>query len=390
MTVKLKEIFFGGFGRVTVYGEGSPCETVSPSSCWGTMGGIFVGSQWKHKMNPDRAAAYVRGASMVLDVKIATHGSPAGTATLRVTGPDGLIGEVSVPVNGCTPFSRTVTITTNSLPNVVKAYTRMGLTWWIKDPGATTFRRLRNTAHFVYVTLGRPRGSPLYWENLPTKRRLNFLCYAAAQAGTYREAIDGVALGGPGIHAALESDPPCDGQELDGIPPCTGSGGIIAADWLLKAGPPFVGECHHQAHLMNVAIQMIGVSAGTEYRLRASTDANVKALECKTAAQLHITQDLDGDGESGDETLCLYFDFDPPSGAINFFEGTLEMPWGHYAVWPSLKAATGCRLLRALGDPVQMEVPATQHWMYIPGVTGPAGAGSVYIHPQEVPFPTCP
>lgn len=355
MTVKLKEIFFGGFNRVSVFGESGPCEAGNPSNCWGTMGGIFVGSQWKHEENPDRAAAYVRGRSMDLTVKLATHGSPEGTATLRVTGPDGLIGEASVLVNGCTPVNRTVTITTTLLPNVVKAYTRMGLTWWIQDPGAETFRRLRNTAHFVYVTLRSPRGSMLFTKNMPTKRRLNFLCYAAAQAGTDLEAIDGVVLGGPGIHATLGNNPPCDGNELNGIPPCTGSGGTIVDDWRLMAGASYVGECDEQARFMVTGVQLIGGPTGMWYKTYPSlpNDCDPRQVTLRTAAEAGITWDIDGDGTIGEENLVLRFDFPPNAGAgmnINAFEAAVEYPslGKHYAVWPSLQATSKCGMLMAI------------------------------------------
>lgn len=52
-----------------------------------------MGLQWSGIGNPDFAAAYVRGTSMRLDVTIATHGSPEGIGLLRMTGPDGLIGD---------------------------------------------------------------------------------------------------------------------------------------------------------------------------------------------------------------------------------------------------------------------------------------------------------
>lgn len=330
---------------------------------------------------------------MSLDVKIATHGSPEGMGTLRVTGPDGLIGEAPLTVNGCTPVNREVTITTNSLPNVVKAYTRMGLAWWIRGPGGTTFKRIRNTSHFVYVVLGSPTGDTFLTKHRPTKRRLNFVCNAAWQAGTPLEAIEGVALGGIGIHARLNADPPCDGNELDGVPPCTGSGGIIVDDWRLKAGPPYVGECDQQARLMVTAVKLIGGPAGIAYNTYPSpaNDCDPSARVLKTAAQAGITWDIDGDGEIGEENLVLRFDFpdDTPAGDgtnINAFEGTVEYSslGKYYAVWPSLQATSKCGMLTAIKtmgaiqcwDPV-----ATPEWECI---VDPA-TGELF----SVDFPVC-
>jgi hypothetical protein len=307
---------------------------------------------------------------MRLTVRIEVEGSSDGTATLRVAGPEGVTGEGTFNVP-CGTEERWVTITTSALPGVVKAYTPAGLSWSVQAPGETEFSPIGSTTHRIYVTLGTPSGDVP--PNEPANRRLNFVCYAAAQAGTALQVIEGVESGGMGIHARLDADPPYDGDV-----------GTIANEWRLMAGWPYSGECHHQAHFMNLAVQLIGVPAGREYLLRASTDPFAEDVEERTAAQLGITEDLNGDGQIGDEILGLYFDFpvpdQPPFSDLNAFEGTLEMPWQHYAVWPSFKAPSGCQLLSEL-----LAWGAKQYWMLL------VGDNVVHIHPTEVPGPTgCP
>jgi hypothetical protein len=238
----------------------------------------------------------------------------------------------------------------------------MGLTWSFQPPAGTTFVYLRTTSRFVYVPFGWPI---VFSGNEPTNRRLNFLCHAAAQAGTALEVIEGVpAFGGQGIHAALDADPPCDGNRLSplSLPPCNSTGGTIVDDWRLKAGPPYVGECHHQAHLMNLATQLVGAGAGNDYCTYPSMAGDCDpSSPCgfgetvKTAAEAGITWDIDGDGTIGEELLILRFDFpdETPAGDgtnINAFEGTVEyVALGrYYAVWPSLRADSKCGLLAAI------------------------------------------
>jgi hypothetical protein len=229
---------------------------------------------------------------------------------------------------------------------------------------------------------------------------MNWLCNNAWQADTTLQAIEGVDpngnFGGIGIHAALDKNPPCDGQSLspNGDPPCTGTGGTIVDDWRLLAGPPYVGECHQQAHLMNLALQLIGAGAANEYLTHASTDANpMDDLETTTSGALGITQDLDGDGEIGEEVWELIFDFNPPPDPVppdwerswNNFEGSLEITGRYYAVWPSLAAASACELLLQLGPTGVVSPPAKQYWIY----RDPSG-GILYFYPTDEPFPDCP
>jgi hypothetical protein len=178
------------------------------------------------------------------------------------------------------------------------------------------------------------------------------------------------------IHAALSEDPPFDGDE-----------GTIISDmsmvWQLMAGLPASGECHHQARLMNVMIQLMGVPGGTEHLIHASTDTDPFDVETTTAATLGVTVDLDGDGAIGetDEVLQLIFNFDPdqPEANWNNFEGTLER-MVFYAVWPTLQASSGCRMLYELRD----NEGAVQKWVY------PVVGFPTYAHPGTVAYPICP
>jgi len=278
-----------------------------------------------------------------------------------------------------------VTITTDALPNMVKAYTRMSLRWSIREPGETTYRVLQNTSQFVYVTLAPPTGTVPDYQ--PTKTRLNFACYAAAQENTALGVTDK-------IHDGLDADPPCDGRSLDlnaDAPACRGTGGTIVSNWSLMAGKPYVGECDQQAHFMNLAIPMLGVAPGAEYKTYASRDTQVTSIERTTAQALGVTQDLDGDGQIGDETLELIFDFDPPPNPEpagwehdwNLFEGSISAGGRYYAVWPSFEADSEFELFCEVVQGIE------QRWVY--RVVGPGGTWSVaYAHPGTVAPPACP
>lgn len=388
VTVKLKDITFGGSGSIGVFTEAPPC---AGKKCWGTTFTVPPpGPDWKAEMNPNLAVAYVRGTTMRLTVFLAAHGSPEGTATLRVTGPDGLTGEGTFNVSGCQPGDRVVAIETNALPNVVRAYTRMGLSWSIKEPGATTFRHIKNTSHLVYVLLGPPTGgsAPLH---VPTARRLNFVCNAAAMAGTALEAIDGgVFGGGMGIHERLADDPPFDAND-------PGVTNVNVNDWSLMAGLPSGGECDEQAVFMTTVVSLVGGPVGTSYFTWPSRDCDPRQPEIASAADAGITWDIDGDGTIGEESVVLRFDFAGGDGTgINAFEGSVAYttlgpsPGTYYAVWPSLRATSKCKLLLQVRDhPIAFgEEPVVQCWAASNNpwvcLINPA-TGKI----EKIPFPTC-
>ncbi len=313
---------------------------------------------------------------MTMIVRLDATGGASGTATLRVVGPEGLSGEGTFSVPCQATEERFVTITTTALPNVVKAYTPAGLTWSVKCPGDSTFRPIGSTSHRIYVTYGTPSGSS------PTNRRMNFVCNAAAQAGTVLEVIDGVDPGGFGIHENLNADPPQDS--------CPQGNKDCVDNWRLMSSWPYRGECDEQARFMNLVIQIIGAGNGSVYETYASTDSQVTSIETTTALALGITVDLDGDGIAGEanEILELIFDFDPdPTRPRNWnlFEGSISAAGRFYAVWPSFSADSQvellCTVISGLG--------AKQRWVYriVDPVTGAWDV--TYEHPGDVSAPSC-
>ena len=375
--VTIKDISFGD--DHPMFEEAAPCDV--GGACWGAGAGLST-PDWASENNPDNPVCYTRSTAMRLTVKIEVTGSGGGTATLRVTGPDGVVGEGTFAVP-CGTEDLFVSITTSALPAVVKAYTPASLSWSVQPPGDPVFYPLGSTSHRIYVTLATPGGSA------PTNRRMNFVCTAAAQAATALEAIDGAPFGGGGIHARLAGNPP-----VDGCP----AGTTCVDDWRLMAGwvsatERYNGECDEQAHLMNLAIQLLGAGAGAQYKTYASTDAQVTTIETTSAQALGVTQDLDGDGQMGDETLELIFDFDPPPNPPppgwepdwNLFEGSISAAGRYYAVWPSFAADSElglfCKVLQG--------VAAEQQWVY--RIVNPDDTWYVvYAHPGAVPPPACP
>ena len=187
---------------------------------------------------------------------------------------------------------------------------------------------------------------------------MHFVCNAAWSADTELEVIEGVDPGGEGIHVVLDDDPPFDSNDPGTSPP-------YVDDWRLMAGGTFVGECDHQARFMNTCLLMLGAPGGTVHKVHPSTDMNVLEEETRTASQLGITEDLDGDGEFGEEILTLMFAFRPeaPDPAWNHFEGALETTGGFYAVWPKQQAPSACELLLTLLRPRQEGGEgALQYW----------------------------
>jgi len=224
-----------------VYEEAAPCNTSAPDQCWGA-GTALTAPDWTSENNPDHPICYTRSTGMRLTVRLEITGSDTGDATLRVVGPDGITGEGTFNVP-CGTEERWVTITTNPLPNVVKAYTPAGLSWSVKGPGETEFTAVQSTQHRIYVTLAAPTGSEA------TNRRLNFVCYGAAGAGD----VDSAALA---IWDQLDNEPPVFDLELGTCPaPCP---------WSLMV-PGNKAQCIHLAILMQHASQVIGIPASIGY-----------------------------------------------------------------------------------------------------------------------------
>jgi hypothetical protein len=383
--VTLKEITFGD--DCTMSEEASPCEANNPSRCWGA-GWALTGVDWNDTANnPDHPICYVRSTGMRLTVKLEVKGSAttSGSGMIRVVGSDGVSGTSALSIP-CGTETKTVSIVTSNLPSVVEAYEPMTLYWSIRPPGATDYQSIGVTQHDIYVT----HGTPLTFippmmpgdssGNYPTRRRLNFLCGAAKGQWDVLTVSDK-------IHYALRLSPPIDGDD-----------GTLAGDWRLMAGVAadgtrYVGECHQQSHFMNACTRLIGIPVAYEYVTNASRDPYpMDNLETTSAADLGITQDLDKDGQTGDEQLELLFAFAPPTGKINNFEGSLYVPDAgkYYAVWPNLSGTTSCRLLVELKDPHPNHAGATQVWVYTPTIDEYDRGAREYVHQPPVPYPTCP
>jgi hypothetical protein len=139
---------------------------------------------------------------------------------------------------------------------------------------------------------------------------------------------------------------------------------------------------------MNRALQLMGLPAGTVVPIFASTDGSPLLPQERSAQDLGVTTDLDGDGTPGNELLGLIFDFDTgPGYNWNRFEATLRWQGTYYAVWPRLKAPSACQLLMAVGSP---PTNAQQKWVFISGTDG-KGVWQ-YADPglEPVAYPTCP
>ncbi|UCC32302.1 MAG: hypothetical protein JSU86_08470, partial [Phycisphaerales bacterium] len=150
-SLTIREITFGD--DHTMYEEAGPCDDTG--KCWGS-GAALTGPAWKSENNPDQPVAYTQGTTMRLVVRLDATGGASGTATLRVTGPDGISGEGTLSVPCQSTEERFVTIVTSGLPDVLKAYTPAGLSWSVQCPGDTIYRPAGSTSRRLYVTLGTP------------------------------------------------------------------------------------------------------------------------------------------------------------------------------------------------------------------------------------------
>jgi hypothetical protein len=180
--------------------------------------------------------------------------------------------------------------------------------------------------HKMYITYGTPSGSVV------TEKRMSWSCQKADGSTTDSEVADA-------IHNALgDVDPPYEPREK----PSLGSG------WPLLAGTTY-GECDEQAGLMELAVELLGLS-GDVRLVRASTNAgadNCLDYEFRTCP-VH-----------GFERLLLDFYGGGDPNNMNQFEGCCETAGSYYAVWPKQKATNDYTMLQALGTQ-----GATQHYCW--------------------------
>jgi hypothetical protein len=353
---------------------------------WGAGTSLYA-PDWKRDDNPDHPVCYTKYNRMNLTVKLRVTANRSGTATLKVSGLSGSI--TGTRDFGVTCGTNVVTVgplQTSRLPNYVTLYEKLFLTWYVEPPPPSTsaFKWIGNTLHDVYVIYGTPNGS-----NAPTRTRLHYFCQWANGKANAVQVTEGV-------HLSLNNNPPKDGN-----------GGWQSDNWELMSGycDPisgncYKGECHQQARFMDRALRLMGVLGGSDptiiYLIHASTDSVIDPweYEWRYAWQLGIIRDLNLNGQIGDERLDLVFDFNPPNGKINNFEGTLQAPGGYYAVWPNLSATSPCGLLREIKDVPGETYPynkATQVWYYRANLQADIDRGAQpYIHSPPYPYPMCP
>ena len=350
---------------------------------WGA-GEPLLPPDWEDVNSPDNAICYSRGLRLRMEVRVEIKSSGVETPTLRVQGPDGIEATVGV-TSQCGTAQRTATMITTTLPNYVTRYEPMSLNWSFQRQGENTWTAIGSTAHHLFVSYG----TPTYDDPVtggPTQWRMRNLCGAALDADTALEVVDGISpSGGIGIHRWLAGNPPNEPPPPEDITPLERELHEVR-DWRLMSGSPYWGECDEQANMMNRAVTLIGGAEGTVRLINASTDANpLGPRETTTAGALGITEDLDGDGTMGEESLELIFDFEPPTGFWNWFEASLETTSGFYAVWPNYKAQSACELLLTLLTEEPGGEGATQHWIFI------RPNGTLYVYPATIAGPiSCP
>ena len=225
---------------------------------------------------------------------------------------------------------------TGNIINQVKKYTgNFQNQWKYKVPsGTNTWYTVNTTSHTVYVAYGTPSGSVV------TEKRMSWACQKADGATSDSNVADK-------IHDALGNfDPPYEPGEK----PTLGSG------WPLLAGTTY-GECDEQAALMELGVELLGVSAYTDkvYASSNSGAGNCLDLEDKT---------------EGGIKKWLILDFDTGAGyKWNAFEGCCVVAGSWYAVWPKKKATDDYDMLKNKLAPQQYWVktvdnkpPGTSNW----------------------------
>jgi len=200
--------------------------------------------------------------------------------------------------------------------------------------------------HKIYITYGTPSGS------VATEKRVNWCCQEANGESTDGGVADA-------IHNSLgDVDPPYEPGEK----PSLGSG------WPLLAGTTY-GECDEQAGLMELAVELLGLS-GDVRLVRASTNAG--AGNC-----------LDQESKTeGGIKKWLILDFDMGSGHNwNAFEGCCETAGSYYAVWPKHEATDDYDMLKN-------KIAPQQYWVktYSDIPPGNSGWGVETVYAEE-PLP---
>jgi len=166
-----------------------------------------------------------------------------------------------------------------------------------------------------------------------TVKRIDWICAAADGATSEPNAADG-------IHDALGGDPPYEPDEKT----------MLGGGWLLMAGTTY-GECDQQAGLMELAVDMLGVSGDT-VEVHASTNSGEG--NC-----LDFENRVPNCPVHGSEKLFLDFYGGGTWEHMNTYEGCCVTAGYYYAVWPQAKATNDYTMLQTLGNS-----GVTQHYCW--------------------------
>lgn len=313
-------------------------------SVWGDSTTDYESPEWfaGSRNNP---ISHTKNTKISTTVKVKVEPSDINFDLIG-DGPDGYV-DFETTGQTSTGADQDIPVTANAnLPDQVSTLTK-SIDWKIKV-GTTECSAGSSGAHKIYVTYGTPSGSVV------TEKRISWACTKADGSATEKDCADH-------IHDALGNvDPPHEPDEK----PNLGTG------WELL-GTNTYGECHQQADLMKLALEMLGVPA-TSYLTYASksTDTNVMSPDSKIQ-----------DGK----LWWLVFDFDGNGVADNRFEGSVEVASHNYAVWPKLDANSKCELLRQVGPD---NYGAKQVWVRMDDDT--IDGNVVETLPGFEGYPTCP
>jgi hypothetical protein len=205
---------------------------------------------------------------------------------------------------------------------------------------------------------------------MPTKTRLNFACYAAAQAST----VDQAALG---VWARLtENEPPA--FDLDAQ--CNDPWGLMAG------GSGNNGQCIDLARLMRYACGIIGVPASIGY-VYATTDNN----NFSTNPSAPETRSFEyAPGQHRHEELGYF-----AGGGLNNWEAVCVVN-GHYYAVNETHNSNSVALIKEIlcpNDPSDPDDPTYQCWLYYVSVPPPGESGWTCNVQNQYPAPVpggCP
>ena len=300
---------------------------------WTYLGTTYSEPEWVDG-DPDtnNPISHTKDTKITVDVTVEV--SPSGLEfELIGDGPNDYV-DFSKTGNTSTGSDQVVTITADAkLPNQVDTLTK-SIDWSIKI-ASSSIDIETSGPHKIYVTYGTPGES-----SVVTEKRMSWACEKADGAEEDEDVADEIHKALWCEHEGEDNDPPYDVGEKDD----RGEG------WILMAGETF-GACDEQAGLMELAVEILGVSAEVEEVdfVRASTnggEGNCKDFQTRSCS-------------CGDEWLLLDFYGGGTYDNMHAFEACCVTAGYYYAVWPKAKATNDYTMLQALGN-----IGVTQNWCY--------------------------